>query len=263
VGLRRHLLEAATLVLAAVLCAVVANALASRERKLALPGNYENALKVPIPPSKVNGAGAGAPASLASRGGAPASGKSPLEEKRPGPAPVSAPKAMPAAAASAKLPFEEKHPVPSEKPTPKATKQTEGSEAENSSSSPADLLRRFPPHNKPSVEISGDDVAWLSARGALILDARRTKDYEQGHIAGARSISVWESDVDAKVTALVNEGRDGAIPVVLYCSGGDCEDSHMLAQKLFGAGFENLLVYQDGWPDWQRRGGRGATGPGS
>jgi rhodanese-related sulfurtransferase len=236
VGLRRHLLEAATLVLAAVLCAVVANALASRERKLALPGNYENALKVPIPPSKVNGAGAAAPASLASKGGAPASGK---------------------------LAFEEKHPVPSEKPTPKATKQTEGSEAENSSSSPADLLRRFPPHNKPSVEISGDDVAWLYARGALILDARRTKDYEQGHIAGARSISVWESDVDAKVTALVNEGRDGAIPVVLYCSGGDCEDSHMLAQKLFGAGFDNLLVYQDGWPDWQRRGGRGATGPGS
>ena len=46
-SLRRHLLEAATLVLAAILCALVANALASRERKLALVGNYPNALKVP------------------------------------------------------------------------------------------------------------------------------------------------------------------------------------------------------------------------
>ena len=215
-GLRRHLLEAATLVLAAVLCAVVANALASHERKLALPGNYENALKVPE--------------------NAAASGKSPFEEKRPG---------------------------PGEKFAPKATKPTEGSEAKNSSSSPSDLLKRFPPHNKPSVEISGDDVAWLHARGALILDARRTKDYEQGHIAHARSFPVWESDIDARVTALVGEGRDGAIPVVLYCSGGDCEDSHMLAQKLFGAGFENLLVYQGGWPDWLKRGGSSATGPGS
>ena len=54
--------------------------------------------------------------------------------------------------------------------------------------------------------------------------------------------------------------RDGAIPVVLYCSGGDCEDSHMLAQKLFGAGFNNLLVYRDGWPDWVKRGGQSARG---
>ena len=72
---------------------------------------------------------------------------------------------------------------------------------------------------------------------------------------------VWESDIDGRVTALVGEGRDGAIPVVLYCSGGDCEDSHMLAQKLFGAGFNNLLVYRNGWPDWVRRGGESATGP--
>ena len=27
--------------------------------------------------------------------------------------------------------------------------------------------------------------------------------------------------------------RDPKQPVVIYCSGGDCEDSHMLAQKLF------------------------------
>jgi rhodanese-related sulfurtransferase len=123
------------------------------------------------------------------------------------------------------------------------------------------LLRRFPPHNKPYVEISGDDAAWLVAHGALVLDARRMKDYELGHIAGARAFPVWESDIDARVTALVGEGRDGSIPLVLYCSGGDCEDSHMLAQKLFGAGFNNLLVYRDGWPDWVKRAGKSATGP--
>ncbi len=226
-SLRRHLLEAATLVLAAILCALVANALASRERKLALVGSYPNALKVP---SKVNG------------GGAP-------------------PKAAPAAAAPAKSPFEEKRPGPATASAPKASAPSQGSEAKTSSSSPADLLRRFPPHDKPYVEISGDDAAWLIARGVLTLDARRTKDYEEGHIALAHSFPVWESDIDTRVTAFVGEGRDGAIPVVLYCSGGDCEDSHMLAQKLFGAGFNNLLVYRDGWPDWVKRGGSSATGP--
>src|SRR4051812_22655979 len=48
---RRHLLEALTLIVAAVLCAGVANALAGRERKLALKGNYPNALRVPAPPA--------------------------------------------------------------------------------------------------------------------------------------------------------------------------------------------------------------------
>jgi rhodanese-related sulfurtransferase len=228
VSLRRHLLEAATLVLAAILCALVANALASRERKLALVGSYPNALVVPEKAEAI------APAAPASNGGAPASAESP---------------------------FEGKHPGPSEKSAPKATVPPQGSEARAFSSSPADLLKRFPPHNKPYVEISGDDVAWLVARRVLVLDARRTKDYEEGHIALARSFPVWESDIDARVTALVGEGRDGAIPVVLYCSGGDCEDSHMLAQKLFGAGFNNLLVYRDGWPDWVKRGGSSVTGP--
>jgi rhodanese-related sulfurtransferase len=163
--------------------------------------------------------------------------------------------------AAAKLPFEEKRPGQVPVSTPKAAPVAPGSEAKTSSSSPADLLKRFPPHNKPYVEISGDDAAWLVAHGALVLDARRTKDYVAGHIAGARAFPVWESDIDGRVTALVGEGRDGAVPIVLYCSGGDCEDSHMLAQKLFGAGYNNLLVYRDGWPDWVKRGGKSAAGP--
>jgi len=44
---RKFLLEAAALIGAAVLCALVANALAARERKLALVGFYPNAQKVP------------------------------------------------------------------------------------------------------------------------------------------------------------------------------------------------------------------------
>ena len=225
-NVRRHLLEAATLVSAAVLCALVANGLASRERKLALVGNYPNALTVPATP-----------------------------------APDAGPRPPALAPAPTKLPIEEKRPGSPRQVTPKAAVPPQGSEAKSPSSFPADLLKRFPPHNKPYVEISGDDTAWLIARGVLVLDARRSKDFEAGHIAGAKSFPVWESDIDARVTALVGEGRDGALPVVLYCSGGDCEDSHMLAQKLFGGGFNNLLVYRDGWPDWQKRGGKSAAGP--
>jgi rhodanese-related sulfurtransferase len=236
VNLRRHLFETATLVSVAVLCALVANGFASRERRLALVGSYPNAMNVP---------GEKATASMPTSPPTPATG-TPLN-------------ATAAASAPAKLPIEEKRPRPDTNASTKPPAPPDGSEAK--SSSPADLLKRFPPHNNPYMEISGDDVAWLFARRALILDARRTKVFEEGHIAGAKSFPVWESDIDARVTAFVGEGRDESIPVVLYCSGGDCEDSHMLAQKLFGAGFNNLLVYSGGWPDWQKRRGKSATGP--
>lgn len=114
----------------------------------------------------------------------------------------------------------------------------------------------FAPHpDKPWVEVTGGDVAALHARGDVpFLDARRTSVYREGHIAGARPFSVWEADVDEKVKGFYGEGHDPGAPIVVYCSGGDCEDSHMLGQKLFFAGFNNVLVYKDGLPDWQKRG---------
>lgn len=130
------------------------------------------------------------------------------------------------------------------------------SPAVTSSAAAAPAGKEFPPHpDKAWLEISFDDVAALHARGdVLFLDARRSSVYRDGHIPGARSISVWESDVDDKVRALFAEGRDQSAPVVVYCSGGDCEDSHTLGEKLYKVGFDNILVYKDGYPDWQKRG---------
>jgi rhodanese-related sulfurtransferase len=113
----------------------------------------------------------------------------------------------------------------------------------------------FPPHpDKPWVDISGEQAELLHGRGVPFLDARRTSVFREGHIAGARAFSVWEADIDDKLKTFFSEGLDPGGPIVVYCSGGDCEDSHMLAQKLFLIGFDNVLVYRDGFPDWQRRG---------
>ena len=116
--------------------------------------------------------------------------------------------------------------------------------------------KAFPPHpDKASADISGEDVMELHARKTVpFLDARRTSVYRDGHIAGARPFSVWESDVDEKVKAYFAEGTDQSAPIVVYCSGGNCEDSHMLAEKLYLVGFDNVLIYKDGYPDWIQRG---------
>lgn len=118
-----------------------------------------------------------------------------------------------------------------------------------------ELARAFPPHpDKAAVEISPADVEKLYREKMLFLDARRTAVYGDGHVAGARSFPVWEADIDDRVKKLFEEGLDQRAPVVAYCSGGNCEDSHMLAEKLYKVGFDNVLIYKDGFPDWQKRG---------
>ena len=234
-NLRRFLAEAGTLVGLAVACALVSNALAGKERKLAVPGTYPNATKVTVRSEA---------RPLAAFETEPAPGPTPAN------AGVGAPAApLPEAPAAAGKPYQgPEAKVPAGRPVPASSAKAPAS--------PADLLARFPAHGQPFVEITGEAAAWLHARGALFLDARRSKDFSQGHVGGARSFPIWEAElVKERVEGLVAEGRDPALPVVLYCSGGDCEDSHMLAQTLFGAGFENLLVYRDGFPDWVKRGG--------
>jgi len=254
-NLRRHLLETATLLLVAVAVALVSNSIASRERKLKLPGDYPNATTVP--PTQAVGVSS-APAQAASPESSPATAQqsppgSPGTSSKVNETAVTAPaKPRGAAAQPVDLPPLRKTPVSSSPAAPPPS---------GTATAPAgDLLSLFPPHpDRPFVEISGDAAARLHAAGVPFLDARRTSAYEDGHVAGARPVSVWESDVDEKVMALLGE-QDGKKPLVLYCSGGDCEDSHLLAQKLWGAGFNNNLVYKDGYPDWVRRGGAVRTG---
>ena len=224
---KRHFLEAATLIAAAVVCALVANAMASSERKLTVTA-------APV--------FAAPPPSARAKSGAPAPSPAPLT---PAPTTTTAPPSTTAAEGGGAP----QKPVKTVPVAPKpVTKSVAG----------------FKPHpDKPYIEVAYDDVAALHAAGALFLDARRTSVYEQGHIAGARPFSVWESDVDEKINKLFaerNDPKDQDKPIVAYCSGGDCEDSHMLAQKLWGVQFNNVYVYKDGFPDWQKHGAAIHTG---
>jgi rhodanese-related sulfurtransferase len=253
---RNPFLQALLLIVLASVIAVVANAFASRTRRLVLPGFYPNALRVPPRvPERVAPTPFTPPAATAT---APAATATVAQSPAPGQPPIVVPTTT------------------IERPAGAATTTTAATTTNTAAPAPAtpapavpaapavDPLTRFQPHpDKPYVEISGEDATQLYAKGVLFLDARRSAAYEEGHIAGARPFSVWEADVDDKVLALFNEREDPAEqnkPIVIYCTGGACEDSHMLAQKLYGVQFNNVYVYKDGFPDWQKRGGAVRTG---
>jgi rhodanese-related sulfurtransferase len=243
--LKNSFARGVVLIALALVLAIVTNGFASRTRRLMLPGYYPNALKVPPKEPEVV-----TPTPVATT--------TPVETAMVVPV---ATETIPQATTTTVAPVT-------------ATVATTTTTATTTSAAPtppaptpptaADPLARFKPHPADAyVEISGADAALLHANGALFLDARRTSVYEAGHIPGARTFSVWESDIDDKVNALYGERsdpRDQDKPIVIYCSGGACEDSHMLSQKLWGIQFNNLYVYKDGFPDWQNRGGAVKTG---
>jgi rhodanese-related sulfurtransferase len=111
------------------------------------------------------------------------------------------------------------------------------------------------PAGQAYLELAPEQVKALHDQGALFVDARLTSLYQEGHVKGALSIPVWEAGVDEKVAQLPFETQgDTSKAVVAYCGGGDCEDSHTLAAKVFGSGYTRVYVYKDGYPDWHRHG---------
>ena len=120
---------------------------------------------------------------------------------------------------------------------------------------PAGLLARFPPlQGQPYAEISSEDARWLHEHGAAFADARRSDAYAEGHISGAFGLPVWEDGLAEKIAKLGAATMGTDLPLVVYCAGGDCEDSKLLAQKLWVAGYRNLRIYSGGFPDWASRG---------
>jgi rhodanese-related sulfurtransferase len=85
----------------------------------------------------------------------------------------------------------------------------------------------------------------------LFVDARSLEDFNDGHIKGAVSLPVGQYDgrIDA-FSKLYNLDR----PIVTYCSGRTCEDSHHLAQLLMERGYLNISVMIDGFPGWEAEG---------
>jgi rhodanese-related sulfurtransferase len=86
---------------------------------------------------------------------------------------------------------------------------------------------------------------------AVFVDARSRENYEDGHIPGA--VSLPASRFDAHIGILLDKYSPDQ-PIITYCSGRNCKDSHQLAQLFLGFGFTNVKVFIDGFPGWQAEG---------
>ncbi len=87
----------------------------------------------------------------------------------------------------------------------------------------------------------------------IVLDARAAPFYQQGHIPGALNLSRDDFARDyRRVRPTLDSAKDKSI--VVYCSGGDCHDSRMVASALLSLGFSQVRVFTGGWSGWTEAG---------
>ena len=103
------------------------------------------------------------------------------------------------------------------------------------------------------LEIKSVEVAknYFDTGKAVFLDARSYEEYRQGRIKGALSAPVGRFE---NLVPELKEKYDYDTFFITYCSGRYCEDSHILAQKLFENGYFNVSVFIDGFPEWESMG---------
>ena len=90
--------------------------------------------------------------------------------------------------------------------------------------------------------------------GIVLIDARSKEHFEETRIPGARLVHHYrqEDTIAEHLPAMKEAGY-----VVIYCAGGDCEDSiHLATDLVYHHGLEKevLYIYEGGMEEWEAAG---------
>ena len=94
--------------------------------------------------------------------------------------------------------------------------------------------------------------------GAVIIDARSTTEYEEGHIPGA--INIPHDRIPEFMDVLNTEVSTDA-RVVAYCRSVTCDFSDLLATEMKVIGYQDVSVFSGGWDEWTKAKYPTETGP--
>lgn len=95
-----------------------------------------------------------------------------------------------------------------------------------------------------------EDVAAMVERNThLLLDARPVADYDRGHIPGALSLPQTQLDTYyPQILPLLTPDQ----PLLVYCSGQECDESLLLSAYLREQGFTNVTLFVGGYQAWSK-----------
>lgn len=127
-------------------------------------------------------------------------------------------------------------------------------------SQPKTDFKPTPADQLPAGHITLDDgKKAFDNQSAAFVDARKAELYEAAHIPRAFKIELHDfSAGDPQVLMMIPRDSN----VIVYCSGGNCDESVKVAEMLNGSGYKNVYVLHDGLPGWQAMGWPTESGKG-
>jgi rhodanese-related sulfurtransferase len=148
--------------------------------------------------------------------------------------------------------FEKPPRAESARPAVEPPNGTNGTNHANAAVSPPAKSRLEHPYQVISLEgVSTLFEDTAAADGAYaFVDARPAETFAQGHIPGAVPCYPYESDDCMKNVLPVVENAE---KVVVYCGGGDCEDSIFMSRELietFEVPYDKVFLFEGGWKEW-------------
>jgi len=93
--------------------------------------------------------------------------------------------------------------------------------------------------------------------GYIIIDCRNNSEFEQSHIPG--SINLPANELAENLSGFLFEYFPEE-KFVTYCEGVNCDASTVVANRLKGLGFQNVLIFYQGWDEWSAAGYPVSTG---
>jgi rhodanese-related sulfurtransferase len=99
----------------------------------------------------------------------------------------------------------------------------------------------------------------MQASPVQFVDARAAHEFAVSRIPGAVHVSPDMFAAGAPAAALA---LDRSLPIIVYCTGGQCESSLLVAIRLREMGYGQLSVYEDGMEGWTKAGQPVDTSPG-
>jgi rhodanese-related sulfurtransferase len=85
----------------------------------------------------------------------------------------------------------------------------------------------------------------------LVCDARKSEDFDAGHLPGAVSFPFGTHEEAYNEMAVLFSPEQ---PVMVYCSGLDCDDALLLAKFLQAQGSTKLVLFPAGMSGWKEAG---------
>jgi rhodanese-related sulfurtransferase len=110
----------------------------------------------------------------------------------------------------------------------------------------------FAPLQVPgAITVNTPTSKLLFNKGYIFIDVRKSVDFNNEHIPGARHLFVNSDNFTARnLQAMAN--KDQAF--VFYCNGIRCPGSSKASQKAAEWGWRTIFYYREGMPGWKEAG---------